>query len=163
MVWLDIEEQLNTSGVFDRLEIATILEMIRAGNLIRDPGAMKTLDFSMYNIEMLKAFLKWWHSVMAGPYQLNLVNMLNIPVQYVWAYELWSGLILIDETPYTQPGGTAMIAYQTCAEMRQYAISVWDINDNELGQTPTLTVQQINQIELQNGTFKLCEDIIEIG
>jgi hypothetical protein len=73
-------------------------------------------------------------------------------------------LVLVEETPYTQPGQTAVIKSDVyCLEVKQYAFSVWDTDDNELGVSPTWTVEWINQGEQQIGTWKLCEDTIEVS
>jgi hypothetical protein len=99
----------------------------------------------------------------SSPYTVNFENGVGEPVQFVWAYELWSGLILVDQTSYVQPGQTGVVRYARCIEMKQYAFSVWDQNDEELWRSPTLTVQYINQVEAQKGTYKACTDTIEVG
>jgi hypothetical protein len=160
---VDVESRLRSAGNLDDKQLELALRLIRAGSIFHDPGVQKPLDGGLFqlfklNPQILKAIL----ALFAGPYKVNFQNGLNFTVQFVWAYELWSGLILIEETPYTAPGGTAPISYPNCIEMRQYAFSVWDESDNELFVSPTLTVQQINQIEIQQGTWKLCEDTIEV-
>ncbi len=97
------------------------------------------------------------------PYTVKFVNLIDIPVDFVLAYELWSGLILLEQTSNIQPGNTGTIHTSAhCIEVRQYAFSVWDQADNELFVSPTMTVQQINQIEAQQGTFRQCVDTINV-
>jgi hypothetical protein len=191
----DIEERLRSDSSFEGKDIDLILQLASTGRLIRSPGDLRSLDnvldaitiptfsgssrnfknidIDIKNIDiksLLRAFEKWYFALIRGPYRINIVNKLNEPVQYVWAYERWDGLILIEESTYTAPGATAVLTSVTlppptpCYLMKQYAISVWDQNDEEIGRIPTLTVQYINQTEKQkNGFWRICEDTIEIG
>jgi hypothetical protein len=174
--FFDLEERLSADGNFERKVIDLILQMASTGSLLRSPGDLRPLNdlfdamaappFVGAFPDVFIQFTKWLHDQFAGPYRLNLVNKLNESVQFVWAYERWDGLILVEESTYTAPGATAILIptpFFPCPLMRQYAVSVWDQNDEEIGQIPTLTVQYINQIEAQKGTWRMCEDTIEIG
>jgi hypothetical protein len=162
--WIDFEERLRSAENLGPEDVALASRLINAGSLIRNPQTMMPMDANLYSVfKFNPGILQLIYALFAGPYTVNFENGLNIPVQFVWAYELWSGLILVDQSTYTQPGNTAVLQYAKCIEMRQYAFSVWDQNDNELGVSPTWTVQYINQVESQQGTFKLCADTIEVS
>ena len=182
------EARLRSDSRFKDKDIEILLHLVGPEGLIRPKGDSRPLGdlFNLFNIlssttipgahfgarDILDAMVqitRYFAELFGKPYQLNIVNKLNEPVQYVWAYELHSGLILVDQSTYTQPGATAVLATTTtdpfiqCIQVKQYAISVWDQNDEEVGRIPNLVVETINDIELNKGTWRPCEDTIEIG
>jgi hypothetical protein len=166
--FFDIEEHLRTDGKFEQKDISTLLDMVKLGSFIRAPGAYTPLDNVLYAISppIFRGAFPDLHDQFADPYPLELVNQLGEPVQFVWAYEQWDGLILVEQPTYTAPGVSAFLTPTPsfpCPLMRQYAVSAWDTNNEEVGRIPTLTVQHINEIEITKGTCRMCEDTIEIG
>jgi hypothetical protein len=147
----------------DSKSVGDLFKLIRSTTI---PG----VNFVVRDVrDALIQMAQYLNELFGTPYRLNLINKLNEPVQYVWAYELHSGLILVDESTFTQPGATATLATTTtnpfipCIQVKQYAISVWDQNDEEIGRIPNLIVEKINEVELQKSTWRPCEDTIEIG
>jgi len=167
--WIDAAEAVRAERVFTDGDLEAILGHLAKVDLLHPPSAVvKPLDAAVggwdIDSELLIKFLQWWQEYLAKPYTLHLVNTIGIRVQFVWAYESWNGLILLDESKYVDDGVTAtMIADGRCYDMRQYAVSLWDEDDNELFRTPTLTVDYVNSVEKKNGTFQLCEDTLEFG
>ena len=183
--FLSFEESLRSDGRFKDKDIDLFLQLVGPGGLIRPNGDSKPVG-DLFNLmqsttipgvnfvarDALDAAIQitqYLNELFGTPYRLNLINKLNEPVQYVWAYELHTGLILVDQSPYTEPGATATLATTTtdpfipCIQVKQYAISVWDQKDEEIGRIPNLIVEKINEVELQKGTWRACEDTIEIG
>lgn len=172
----DVDE-LFAAANLDKEEAETLMRLARSGNLLRPRGSRQSLDglfdvLQMNNIRPfpVRASLTFANIVkefIFVPYTLILENRLDEPVQYVWAYELDTGLILVDESTYTEPLAAAILKTDPllapCGLMKQYAISVWDRHDQEIGRIPTLTVDYINQVEIKNGTYRACRDVIEIG
>lgn len=166
--WLDFEERVRRVKDRSPEDIDVLIRLVTSGHIFRPPqsGFPRPLDvdFSLWRIDplLLKDLMEMIQELFSGPYTVNFQNEVDIPLQFVWSYELWSGLILVDQTPYTQPGQTAPIQYPHCGEMKQYAFSVWDADNIERYVSPTMTVSFINQEEIQSGTFKACEDTIVV-
>lgn len=181
--FLSFEASLRSDGRFKDKDIDLLLQMVGPGGLIRPKGDLRPVG-DLFDIllsttvpgvhfvardlrDVLVQISDYFIELFSKPYQVNLVNKLNEPVQYVWAYELHSGLILVEQSTYTQPNATAVLATTTpftqCIQVKQYAISVWDQNDEEVGRIPNLIVDTINEVELRKGTWRPCEDTIEIG
>lgn len=170
-------DELFAEANLEREDADTLMQLARSGNLLRPRGSRQALDglFDFLQVNAIRPFPVRAYLTFANivrehifvPYTLILENRLDEPVQYVWAYELDTGLVLIDESTYTEPMAAAILKTDPllapCGFMKQYAISVWDRQNQEIGRIPTLTVDYINQVEIKNGTWHACRDVIEIG
>jgi len=99
----------------------------------------------------------------SSPYTVNFENGVDVQVQFVWTYELWNGLLRVDQTAYIEPGQTGVVRYARCIDLKQYAFSAWDVDGTAVYKSPTLTVQSINQVEAKWGFYRACTDKIKIA
>ena len=113
MKWLDYDTLLQPYQNADRKDLDQVRKLLREAK--RRPGLPRergpTDYFQGIPLSVILIITKLLNELFSSPYSVTFVNGLDIRVQFVWAYELWSGLILVDQTPYTNPGESAEIKY----------------------------------------------------
>lgn len=172
----DFEDSLRSAGKFKDEDINFFLQVVRPRDIIRQSGDSRRVGdiLNIYNQSVAKntreSFVQMIdhlrESYDSYPYTLAIMNMTTDPIIIVWAYKLYSGSIVIQESNVIQP--RQMVSLNTsvknvaCNEIKEYAFSVVDTNYLEHARFPTTTVAEIDEDEKKRGMYKECADSFEI-
>jgi hypothetical protein len=168
VTWVNIEERLREEPeLSDQQREFALRHLDKLVPIKRGPEYPTPLDADwdefgpeMWEIIMMvmKILAKYWTT----PYTVTFENSTPVPLEFVWAPESKSGLVLL-EYVIVEPGESkSMTSIIMCLDMWRYAFSVYDMEGYELFTSPTMTVLEVNYVEKDKGTYKACEDILEI-